>query len=179
MDVIAYLGLGGNLGRPEETIRQAVALLSVHPLVEITAISSFYRTEPIGMAMQVGERVPWFVNAAVEIATSLPAPELLVFCLSVEQQLGRVRAHDKEQTGALSRTLDVDLLFYGDQVIHQPGLTVPHPRVHERAFTLLPLQEIAPRFCHPVLGLTIETLAQRLPDINGVQRLEVCTLGAR
>jgi 2-amino-4-hydroxy-6-hydroxymethyldihydropteridine diphosphokinase len=182
MAVIVYLGLGGNLGRPEESIHQAVDLLNAHPLVKVTALSSFYRTEPVGMAAQEGERIPWFVNAAAEILTSLSAPELLAFCLSVEQQLGRVRAQDKEKAGALSRTLDVDLLFYGNEIIHQSGLTVPHPRVHERAFTLLPLREIAPRFCHPALGLTIEALAQRLPDITGVQRLqplEHCVLAAR
>jgi 2-amino-4-hydroxy-6-hydroxymethyldihydropteridine diphosphokinase len=130
----------------------------------------------VGMAAQEGEPIPWFVNAAAEVSTGLSASELLAFCLFVEQQLGRVRAQNALQCGAMSRTLDVDILFYGEQIIHQPGLTVPHPRVHERAFTLLPLREIAPRYRHPALDITIEALAQRLPGMGGVQLMETCAL---
>jgi len=173
MRVTAFLGLGGNLGQPEAAIHQAVALLNAHPAVEVNVLSPFYRTEPIGMAFTEGEVIPWFVNAVAQIATELSAPQLLALCLSIEQQLGRNRTHSGTSAGspggALSRTLDVDILFYGDEVIRQPGLTVPHPRLHERAFTLFPLRDIAPTFRHPELRQTIEALAHNLPDASGVQ----------
>lgn len=168
MNVTAFLGLGGNLGQPDEAIRQALELLNVHPAVEVLAVSSFYQTEPVGMAFSEGIIIPWFVNAAAQVRTSLSPEELLALCLQVEHQLGRDRSPVNRQAGAASRTLDVDLLFYGDLIIRQPGLSVPHPRLHERAFALYPLRDIAPQFKHPELGQTMEALVQALPETSRI-----------
>ena len=173
MNITAFLGLGGNLGQPEVTISQALELLNNHLKVEVKAVSSFYQTEPVGMAASEGESIPWFVNAAAQVSTSLSAQELLDFCLSVEHQLGRDRLQLPErQSGAASRTMDVDLLFYGDQIIRQAGLTIPHPRLHERAFALFPLQDIAPLWLHPELNQTIEALVLALPVSKGLRPLK-------
>ena len=170
--VTAYLGLGGNLGHPEETIRKALTLLEESGAVEVRAISSFYRTEPIGMANVEGETIPWFVNAVAEIDTMLSPQALLELCLSIEHELGRDRCHHPAYTGALSRTVDVDILFYGDSVIRLPELIVPHPRVHERGFTLVPLKELAADLVHPELGMTIERLAQTVENQTDIKVLE-------
>jgi 2-amino-4-hydroxy-6-hydroxymethyldihydropteridine diphosphokinase len=172
MNVTAFLGLGGNLGQPDEAIRQALVLLKDHPAVEVQSVSSFYQTEPVGMSFNEGVAIPWFVNAAAQVRTSLSPQELLALCLSVEHQLGRNRLPMNRGAGAASRTLDVDLLFYGDQIIRQPGLSVPHPRMHERAFTLYPMRDIAPQWRHPELGRTIESLVQALPESSGLRPLE-------
>jgi 2-amino-4-hydroxy-6-hydroxymethyldihydropteridine diphosphokinase len=169
MKVIAFLGLGGNLGQPEQAIRQALQLLNAHPAVEVHAVSSFYQTEPVGMAVSEGETIPWFVNAAAQVNTDLSAQDLLALCLSVEHQLGRDRSPVAErQAGASSRTLDVDLLFYGDEIIRQVGLIIPHPRLHERAFTLFPLRDIAPHWLHPELNQTITALVEALPATSAL-----------
>ena len=183
MTETAFLGLGGNLGQPEVAIRLALELLNTHPLIEVVAVSSFYQTEPVGMALSEGVTIPWFVNAAARIETGLSPQALMTFCLLVEHQLGRDRVQGKERignpppeslklkdnsesltlaAGALSRTVDVDLLFYGQQIIREPGLTVPHPRLHERAFALYPLRELAPEWMHPVLGQSMEGLTAAL-----------------
>jgi len=170
--VTAYLGLGGNLGDPEEAIRKALALLEADGSVKIIGVSSFYRTEPVGMARIEGQAIPWFVNAVAKICTPLSPEKLLERCLSIEQQLGRDRSHNPAYTGALSRTLDVDILFYGDSIVHMPGLTIPHPRVQERVFTLVPLRELAPDLMHPELGMTIDALARNLDNQTGLELLE-------
>ncbi len=182
MTETAFLGLGGNLGQPEAAIRQALILLNDHPQIEVVAVSSFYETEPVGMAPSEGVCIPWFVNAAARIETSLPSQALMAFCLDVEHQLGRDRSptggpvapalsgqcedasasNPPQPGGALSRTLDVDVLFYGQQILCQPGLTVPHPRLHERAFALYPLRELASAWVHPVLGQTMAQLTEAL-----------------
>lgn len=124
------------------------------------------------MAIAEGQVIPWFVNAVAQVETSLSPETLLDLCLSIEHQLGRERPGSLAQVGASSRTLDLDILFYGEQVIHRPGLTIPHPRLHERAFTLFPLRDIAPHYCHPALLQTIEALCLKLPTSQGIQLLE-------
>jgi 2-amino-4-hydroxy-6-hydroxymethyldihydropteridine diphosphokinase len=162
MSVIAFLGLGGNLGQPEQTIRQALAMLNEHPEIQVMAISGFYRTKPIDMAPSEGAEIPWFTNAVAEIRCNLPALQLLTLSMDIEQQLGRDRsASENKNAGAHSRTIDIDLLFYGDEIIHQSGLIVPHPRLHQRAFVLQPLSELAPDFRHPEFGQTIMELAKQ------------------
>jgi 2-amino-4-hydroxy-6-hydroxymethyldihydropteridine diphosphokinase len=133
LKVRAFVGLGANLGDPEPHIRCAIAALGELPRTRLLAASSLYRSEPVGVAPQ-----PDFINAVAQLETELSARRLLEELLTVEARFGRERPFP----GA-PRTLDLDLLLYGDRVIDEPGLAVPHPRMHERAFVLLPLAEIA------------------------------------
>jgi len=146
---LAYVGLGANLGDREGTIRRAVELLGAEPGIEVAAVSALRETDPVGYADQ-----PRFLNGAVAVETELPPRELLDRLLAVERELGRVRG-DGPRYGP--RTVDLDLLLYGDQVVDLPGLTVPHPRLAERRFALEPLHELDP-------GL-------RLPDGRAVREL--------
>ena len=146
----AYVGLGGNLGNRQSAIRRALALLGERPGVEVVLVSSLRETDPVGIVDQ-----PPFLNGAAMIETSLGAAELLAELLAVELQLGRVR--DGRRFGP--RTIDLDLLLYGDQVVDQPGLTVPHPRLHERSFALEPLAELDPDLCIPGRGSVAGLLA--------------------
>jgi 2-amino-4-hydroxy-6-hydroxymethyldihydropteridine diphosphokinase len=131
---LAYIGLGANLGDREATLRAAVERLASAPGVELIAVSSFRDTDPVGPITEQ----PRFLNAAVAVDTSLPARALLEQLLLIEAELGRVR----EGPRGGPRTLDLDLLLYGDERIDEAGLTVPHPRLHERAFVLEPLAEL-------------------------------------
>ena len=129
----AFIGLGANLGDREATIRAALAALDDEHGIEVVAVSTLRETEPVG----VGEQ-PLFLNGAAELATTLSARELLDRLLATEQRFGRVRVPGEHGP----RTLDLDLLLYGDDQVDEPGLTVPHPRLHERAFVLEPLAEL-------------------------------------
>ena len=137
----AYVGLGANLGDREGTIRRAVALLAATPGVEVLRVSALRETEPIGYADQ-----PRFLNGAAALATELGARELLDRLLAVELELGRVRG---EGPRFGPRAIDLDLLLYGDEVVNEPGLTVPHPRLAERRFALEPLHELDPELALP------------------------------
>ena len=139
----AYVGLGANLGDREETIRAAVAALGEDDGIEVVALSALRDTEPVG----VGEQ-PRYLNGAAELETTLTARELLLRLLAVEQRFGRIRVPGEHGP----RTLDLDLLLYGDEAIDEPGLTVPHPRLHERRFVLEPLAELAPGLVIPRRG---------------------------
>ena len=158
----AFIGLGSNLGEREAHILRAVEELGKLPRTSVTRVSSVYDTEPVGEVDQ-----PRFLNAVACVATDLTAGELLWNLLLVEQRLGRVRAKAKKWG---PRTIDLDLLFFGDQVIEEPGLQVPHPEAHLRAFVLTPLAELEPDFVHPTLGETIETIRLRLPKESGVRK---------
>ena len=139
----AFVGLGANLGDREGTLRSAVDALGAEAGVEVVAVSTLRETEPVG----VGEQ-PLYLNGAAELETTLTARELLDRLLAVEQRFGRVRSPGEHGP----RTLDLDLLLYGDGVIDEPGLTVPHPRLHERRFVLEPLAELAPALVVPERG---------------------------
>ncbi len=128
----AYLGLGSNLGDRLANLRRAVALLAAQPGLRFVRSSRVYETDPVG-----GPPQPDYLNAVVEIETDLPARQLLDACRRVEEELGRVR---DERWGA--RTVDVDVLTYGNEEFDEPELTVPHPRMHERGFVLVPLAEL-------------------------------------
>ena len=147
--VRAYVGLGANLGTREDTIRHAVDLLGAHPGVDLVAVSTLRETEPWGPVEQ-----PPFLNGAAAIETSLEPRPLLGVLLDVERRLGRVR---DERWGP--RTIDLDLLLYGDAVVDEPGLTVPHPRLCERAFALEPLLELDPDLVVPGQGSAAVLLA--------------------
>jgi 2-amino-4-hydroxy-6-hydroxymethyldihydropteridine diphosphokinase len=144
----AYVGLGANLGDRECTLREAVAALGDEEGIEVVAVSTLRETDPVG----VGEQ-PLFLNGAAAIDTALEAGELLDRLLAVEQHFGRVRVPGKHAP----RTLDLDLLLYGDERVAEPGLTVPHPRLHERRFVLEPLAELDPGLVIPGRG-TVEGL---------------------
>ena len=137
-----FVGIGSNLGDREDNLRRAVELLSTEEGVELTAVSEIRETEPVGPVEQ-----GLFLNGAVRIETDLGPQELLECLLAVEQRLGRVR---EERWGP--RTIDLDLLLYGDEVVDEPGLTVPHPRLHERRFALEPLADLAPSLEIPGRG---------------------------
>ncbi len=131
----AYVGLGANLGDRERTLRAAVDALAAEDGVEVASVSVLRETEPVGVGQQ-----PLYLNGAAELETTLTARRLLDRLLAVEQRFGRIRVPGEQGP----RTLDLDLLLYGDEVIDEPGLTVPHPRLHERRFVLEPLAELAP-----------------------------------
>ena len=138
----AYVGLGANLGSREETLRRAVELVGEADGVEVVALSQLRETEPVGVVDQ-----PPFLNGAVAVETTLEPRELLDLLLGIERSLGRVR---EERWGP--RTVDLDLLVYGDDVVDEPGLRVPHPHLHERRFALEPLVELAPELDVPGRG---------------------------
>lgn len=132
--MIAYLGLGSNLDQPRRQVLKAITELQQWPGITVTKHSALYQTQPVGPQDQ-----PDFINAAVEIDTDLSPQALLVACQALEQQHGRVRQRHWGE-----RTLDIDILLYGDVQLDTPALTIPHPRMHEREFVLRPLADIAP-----------------------------------
>ncbi|MGA8261089.1 MAG: 2-amino-4-hydroxy-6-hydroxymethyldihydropteridine diphosphokinase [Arenicellales bacterium] len=140
--VVAYVGLGSNLGDGPATLRTAIAAIDLLPRTRVARRSSFYRSPPMGVVSQ-----PWFINAVVQVRTRLTAPELLAELQKIERRCGRVR---KLRWGP--RTLDLDILLYGDSVTSRPELTIPHPGVSSRAFVLYPLLEIAPNLEIPRMG---------------------------
>ena len=148
---LAYVGLGANLGDRERTILAAVDALGGESGIEVVAVSSLRETEPVGVGHQ-----PRFLNGVVQLETSLAARDLLARLLAVEQRFGRVRVPGEHGP----RTLDLDLLLYGDEVMDEPGLAVPHPRLHERRFVLEPLAELAPGLTVPGRGDVESMLAE-------------------
>lgn len=145
----AYIGLGANLGDRRGTIERALELLAAAPGVEMLAVSTLRETDPVGF-----ENQPKFLNGAAAVETALPAGELLGVLLRIERELGRTR----EGPRFGPRTIDLDLLLYGDAELDEPGLTVPHPRLHERRFALEPLVELAPGVVVPGRGAVDELL---------------------
>jgi 2-amino-4-hydroxy-6-hydroxymethyldihydropteridine diphosphokinase len=143
--VKAFVGLGSNLGEREALIRQAVEALAALPETCMVKVSSLYDTEPAGEVEQ-----PNFLNAACQIDTALTARQLLWNLLLIERRLGRVR---QQRWGP--RTIDLDLLLYGNLVVDEPDLTVPHPELLRRSFVLVPLVELDPLLVHPITGQTL------------------------
>lgn len=165
---IAYIGLGGNVpsaaGVPEATLAAAVVRLGM--LGAVVRRSRLYSTAPVGFADQ-----PRFVNAAVAVETELSARELLDALLRIEREFGRDRAHVIPNG---PRTLDLDILLYGQQVLREPGIEVPHPRLAERAFVLVPLSEIAPDAVVPGLNRSVKELLESL-YANAAQETDAVT----
>jgi 2-amino-4-hydroxy-6-hydroxymethyldihydropteridine diphosphokinase len=148
--ITAFIGIGSNLGDREQNLARAIELLSAEDGIDVVAVSEIRETEPVGPVAQGP-----FLNGVVRIETELGPRELLDRLLAVEQRLGRVR---RERFGP--RTIDLDLLLYGDVVVEEPGLTVPHPRLHERRFALEPLSDLAPGLEIPGQGPISELLAE-------------------
>lgn len=157
----AYIGLGSNLDDPVGQVRKGLRELRDLPHTQWVASSSLYRTAPIGKSNQ-----PDFINAVAVLTTALSARELLTELQALETGHGRLRG---ERNGP--RTLDLDLLLLGERVIREPGLEVPHPRMHERAFVLLPLQEVNPAAVIPghgnIAALVVRAADQRVRRIDG------------
>jgi len=155
--VTAFVGLGGNLGDPLSAFRNAAGELQQHPEICITALSSIYRTSPVGYADQ-----PEFLNAVIRLQTTLEPVELLDFLQSIESSLGRTR--DGVRFGP--RKIDLDLLLYGEKTIDLPRLIVPHPRLHLRHFALAPLAEIDSNVQIPGHGVVHQLLSDLLSASN-------------
>lgn len=153
---IVYLSLGSNNGDRIGYIQQATSLLGAVEAISIIRTSAFYETEPWGMHSE-----NWFVNAVVELKTSLSPDELLAECCRVENVLGRT---DKTSEEYKDRTIDIDILFYGKEIISGDNLTIPHKYLHLRAFALVPLLELIPDFEHPLLHKTISELYDDLEN---------------
>lgn len=154
-----FLGLGSNVGDRENQLKEAIRLLDEQSGIKVVKVSSFYETEPVGYVAQ-----PDFLNLCVEIQTELSPKAVLERGLAIEQQLHRVR---KERWGP--RTLDIDILLYGDQIIEEQDLTIPHPRMTERAFVLIPLQEIAPNKIEPRTQTKIKDITVPNETVKKVQ----------
>ena len=159
--VSACIALGSNLGDREAYLAAAIAALRREPGIEVVAVSSLYETDPVGPPPQGP-----YLNAAVRVNTELAPRGLLDCLLQIEAAAGRRRNRERYAP----RTLDLDLLLYGDERIDEPGLVVPHPRLHERTFVLEPLRDVAADRVHPVLQETIENLARRVRDPAAVRR---------
>jgi GTP cyclohydrolase-4 len=155
---IAYLGLGSNLGNRRRNLAQALELMSKN--VEVQRISSIYETEPVGYEQQ-----PLFLNLVCRVSTMLLPEELLGFLKEIENSLDR-----KPSFRNAPRPIDIDILFYDDVVLASQELTIPHPRLTERAFVLVPLAEIAPGLVHPVKRKTVGQLLQDTGEVSGVRK---------
>ena len=158
--VTVYLGLGSNMGNRQDNLDRALDFLS-HRL-RMEKISSLYDTEPIGNINQ-----PRFLNLVCQVYTRLAPMGLLALAKGIESKLGRTFSKSNAP-----RPIDIDILFYDDQVIETPELVIPHPRLTERAFVLVPLVEIAPDLVHPVAGKTIEELLRAVTEVQGVFKWE-------
>jgi 2-amino-4-hydroxy-6-hydroxymethyldihydropteridine diphosphokinase len=156
---IAYLSLGSNLGERAANLRTAITELEAAG--RLLAVSSLYETQPMDVTDQ-----PWFLNCVAAIETGKTPRELLQLALRIEAEMGRLRMRDK---GA--RKIDIDVLLFGDRVVDEPGLKIPHPAMQRRRFVLEPLAEIAPDARHPALGKTARELLGELPGGQAVRRL--------
>jgi len=164
---LCAIALGSNLGDRQANLQAGLALLAAHPQIELKAVSPWYQTRAIAPDGQAAPQ-PDFWNGCALLETNLPSPRLLQVLLEIEQQLGRER-HAKWAP----RTLDLDLLLYGDCCIALPELRVPHPLLHHRAFVLQPLCDIAPDWVHPILQQTVREMAQSPTDANVTQPMRL------
>lgn len=150
----AYIGIGSNLGNRHQNCLQAVDRIGRIPDVEVTGVSQWYLTKPVGVDGQ-----DWYVNGAVSLDVKIKPQALLERLMSIEQAMGRVR---KERWGP--RVIDLDILLFGEKVIHEDNLIIPHPLMHLRRFVLVPMVDLAPGVIHPTTRATMPQLLKGLPD---------------
>ncbi len=160
MEKTAYIGLGSNIGDRAENLKRAIDFLKTKEGFEVKKGSSYYETKPVGFKEQ-----GWFLNAVVEVETSLSPEGILRVCQEIEDEMGRKRG---VRWGP--RIIDLDILLYGDSIIDREDLKIPHPLMHNRKFVLVPLVEIAPEVIHPVLKKTVSSLLRELQDEQQVRR---------
>jgi 2-amino-4-hydroxy-6-hydroxymethyldihydropteridine diphosphokinase len=156
---LVYLSLGSNVGDRAGNLNAALDRLRAFG--EVVAVSSFYETEPVEFTAQ-----PWFLNCAIKLDTEKTPAQLLAGIVEIEQQLGRQRGQQKGP-----RTIDLDILLFGNSIVEDRGLTIPHPAMHQRRFVLGPLAEIAPDVRHPVFKRTIRELRDALPPGQAVRKV--------
>jgi len=159
--VIAFIGIGSNLANPLEQCRKAVDRIGAADNLHLLRVSSYYRTEPVGISDQDD-----FVNAVCEIRTDLGHRELIALLKSIETRMGRM---ESRRWGA--RIIDLDLLLYGQDVVHEDDLVIPHPEMHKRRFVLVPFCEMASYVIHPAFGISMKGLLDRLEDEKRVERI--------
>jgi len=163
MSKLAYLSLGSNVGDRDSHLREAIRRLET--VGRVTAVSSFYETEPVEVTDQA-----WFLNCAVVLETTKAPERLMTELLEIEQEMGRRRTLDKGPRG-----IDMDILLFGDAIVKSLALTIPHPAMQQRRFVLEPLAEIAPEVRHPVLKKTVRELLDALPAGQAVRRTHPAT----
>jgi len=160
MPNLVYLSLGSNVGDREAQLRDAQARLGT--LSRVVAISSVYETEPVEFTEQA-----WFLNCVLALETILTPQQLMSAILRIEQEMGRRRIQPKGP-----RSIDIDILLFGNEIIESQELTIPHPAMHQRRFVLGPLAEIAPEVIHPILKMTIRELLDALPPGQAIRKLK-------
>ena len=161
-----FIGFGSNVGDRHELCDRAVTLMGLMPHSRVCGVSSYYETRPIDPQGVLGDT--WFYNGVVKLETTLEIRKLFEICQETEKALGRDEDH---RSGP--RTMDFDILFYGQQIIHEPDLTVPHPRLHLRRFVLEPFIEIDPQWQHPVYNRSVTAIYHELEDSHEVRKLDV------
>jgi len=163
--ILAYIGIGSNLSDPLRQCKESVQKLSCVSGITVEKVSSFYKTEPVILASDSGDDIEelenqkWFINAVAEIRTTLVPGDLLLALQDIERTMGRVRKFKGSP-----RIIDLDILLYGQEIIREDDLIVPHPEMHKRRFVLEPLSEIASYLIHPAFGVSMRGLKERLDD---------------
>jgi len=159
MGKVTYLSLGSNLGDRAANLAQAVVRLA--EAGPVGRVSAFYETQPVDVSDQ-----PWFLNCVMALETGKSPADLLKFILSIESDMGRVRTRRQGP-----RKIDIDIVLFGEQLVDEAGLKIPHPAMHQRRFVLEPLVEIAPEVCHPTLRKSARELLAALPEGPIVRRI--------
>jgi 2-amino-4-hydroxy-6-hydroxymethyldihydropteridine diphosphokinase len=173
LSTAAYIGFGANLGDRKAAFDAAVEALDQLPVTEVTGKSRLYETAPIG----ISDGGPKFFNGVIVVQTDLSPRDLMAHMREIEHRLGKSSDHRSD----LSRVIDLDLLLYGDRQIREDSVEVPHPRMHQRAFVLIPLAEVAPHAVHPLLVKTAAALCELLPpeELQGVRPVDPRTESRR